>query len=95
MGQPMHPEFSPCLFALTNKAAGDEQWEAINGLSTGAPIQWFTWSLMSVDDVWGQIGEWHSAEVFALVTLYAHPLSGQLLEHGSFSHHHAPLLLPA
>lgn len=56
MGQLIYAEFSPCCFALTDKAAGDEQWEAINDLSTGAPIWWFTWSLTSVDDVSGQIG---------------------------------------
>lgn len=48
MGQLVRSEFSPCLFALTDKAAGNEQWEAIKDLSTGAlepPARWFTWSL--------------------------------------------------
>lgn len=86
-GQLTHPEFSPCLFALTDKAASDGQQEATNDLSTGALIWWSTWSLASVGDILGQMGQWHSAKVFAFVTPYMHPLSGQLSEHSSSSHH--------
>lgn len=34
MGQLTHLEFSPCLFAVTDKAAGNGQQEAIGDLST-------------------------------------------------------------
>lgn len=94
MGQPIHPEFSSCLFALTDKAAGNKQWGAVNGLSTRAHMEVHVVA-DAANEVLGQIGLWHLAEVFAVVTAHLHPLSGWLSEHSSFSRHNAPFLLPA